>query len=1485
AAGGYLAPRTDTERVLAGIWADVLGVEQVGVEDNFFELGGDSILSIQVVSRARQAGLGLLPRDVFRCPTVAGLVVGVVGVAPVVVEQGAVSGGVVLTPIQHWLFESSRVCPERFNQSVLVELAEGVDEQALRCAFGVVVEHHDALRMRFECVEGCWRQVNMPVGPVDALQLCDLSGLDSGGQGLAVEEVIGGVDAGFDLGSGRLLRAVLFDLGVGQRPVLFVAVHHLVVDGVSWRILLEDLEGAYRQAAAGENARLGSKTTSFQQWAHRLSAHAGGGGFDSERGYWAGVTQGCDPVLPVEGAGANTVASVGAVTVGLDRWETRALLQDVPGVYRTQVNDVLLAALGVVLGRWIGRSRVLVDLEGHGREEIFPEVDLSRTVGWFTTMFPVALDVDIAVGAPLGVLLRSVKEQLRAVPGRGLGYGALRYLTSAAGLGEQAGAQVSFNYLGQFDWSGGGDEQGLFRGMRGGLGGDASPAETRAHVLDVVGSVEQQCLEFTWFYSAGLHSQDTIRVLATDMLTVLRQIIEHCAAPGAGGRSPSDFPLAGLDQAGVDRLVGDGRGIDDVYPLTPMQAGMVFHALSQGDQGVYLEQASSVLDGVADPRVLGAAWQHVVDHTPVLRSGVVWEGVAVPLQVVAHQASVAVTYLDWTALSDTARDDELTRLLHADRAQGLELDTAPLLRLVIATLSDTAVAMVWTFHHVLLDGWSVFQVLSDVFAAHAALASGQPPALLARRPFRDYLSWLSEQDHTQAHTYWRHALSGFDAPTLLPYDQTPTQTHATRSAAWSACELTDLQSQHLHQLAQHNGLTLNTIIQGAWALLLSRHSAQRDVCFGATVSGRPADLPGAEEITGIFINTLPVRVTIPDQHTTLSWLQHLQTTQVEARRFDFVSLAHLHTLTDLPPATPLFHSIVVFENYPINNEVATTHGLHLREHHAIETTNYPLTLVAAPGPHLSLQLGYDPDLFDPATITHITQRLQLLLTRIIENPHQPVSQLSILSETERDLVLHAWNDTDVVVPVGTVSSLFVEQVGRAPQAIAVVCGGVELSYAELDARANRLAHRLIRLGVGPEGRVGVLMERSVELVVAVLAVVKAGGAYLPVDARAPVERMRLVLAEAGASVLITDVVREQIAREAHGGQLVVVDADASLMEESVGAPVVGVWPDSLVYAEYTSGSTGVPKGVAVRHRDVVALAFDRRFAGDAHRRVLVHSPLAFDASTYELWVPLLNGGQVVVAPPIELDGNTLTRVISEHGVTGLWLTAGLFRIIAQDAPECLAGLCEVWTGGDVVPAAAVRRVLQACPGLVVVDGYGPTETTTFATSYRMSDVESVPELVPIGAPLDNMQVYVLGADLRPVPPGVPGELFIAGVGLARGYLNRPGLTAERFMACPFGPASERMYRTGDVVRWTINGELEFIGRTDDQVKIRGFRIELGEIEAILASHPAIGNVAVIARQDQPEVKRLVAYVVAGPGLVAPGAGVLREFLHRVLPDY
>ncbi|MEV7094866.1 non-ribosomal peptide synthase/polyketide synthase [Amycolatopsis sp. NPDC051045] len=1393
-AGGTtrVAPRTETERLLAAIWAEALGLPEVGVEDNFFELGGDSILSIRLVSEAAKAGLRITTKDVFRHQTIAALAAAAGTVAPAAAERPAATGEVVVTPIQHWFLDTDPADPDHFVQHLSVRLAVDVDEDRLRTAVNAVVAHHDALRLRFRETPEGWTQFHAEPADVDVF------------------------GAAIDLEHGPLVSAEL------TGTTLRLAVHHLVVDGVSWRILLDDLDHAYH------GRELGARTTSFQEWADRLAGHS----FDGDLPYWQAIegTQ-----IPLDTDGANTVASTRTVTTRLDAELTRALLQDVPGVYRTQVNDVLLAALGGALRRWSGADRVLIDLEGHGREELFDDVDLSRTVGWFTSLFPVALDVP---DAGVASLLKSVKEQLRAIPARGLSYGVLRHL---AGTAPAVTPRLSFNYLGRFEVEGE-----LYRGLERELELSQHSGDVRAHAVDVVARVTEGRLEITWFYSAQLHEEATIRTVADDLVHGLAEIVAHCTEPGAGGRTPSDFPLAALDQAAVDRLAGDGRDVEDIYPLTPAQSGMLFHRLTGGGRHAYLQQVTFVLSDVPDPAALGRAWQRVVDRTPVLRSQVVWDGLDSPVQVVHRQVTLPVEYRDWTT-----EPEDLDTVLAADRDAGLDLGEIPLMRLLLARVSATEVRVVWTFHHLLLDGWSLFQVLSDVSAAHA----GRP--LPTRRPFRDHVRWLSEQDQPAAERFWRAQLSGRPEPVRLRTDRAP-DGHPVESTAALRIELP---AGPLRTAAQRHGLTLNTLVQGAWAVLLARHTGRPEVCFGTTVAGRPAELPGADEITGMFITTLPVVADVDEQAGAVEWLRAFQDAQAEARRYDHLSLARLQSWGGE------FDTLLVFENYPVTAELG------LQDLRGVETTNYPLSVVAYPGQErLDLGFGYDPELFDAETIAGFAGHLETLLSELTSRPHEPLARLRMLTDAEHRDVVDRGNDTAQEHPDTTVPALFAEQVRRTPDAVAVT-GEETLTYAELDARANRLACHLLGLGVRRDGLVGLLLGRSAAVVVAELAVLKAGGAYLPLDARAP--RSRLTALLDGVRVLVTDDAGLALAQDVHSGPTVSLDR---LGDEPSAAPDVPIRPENLAYVMYTSGSTGTPKGVAVSHRAIVGLARERSFAVPAHRTVLLHSALAFDASTYELWVPLLNGGRVVVAPRGDLDADVLRRVVTAHGVTAVFLTSGLFRVLAQEDPACLRGVREVWTGGEVVPPAAVRQLAAACPGLTVVDVYGPTETTTFATRFPLPPGEPVPDVLPIGRPLDDTAAYVLDHGLRPVPPGAVGELYLAGTGLARGYLGQPGLTAERFLADPFGAPGARMYRTGDLVRWTRARVLEFVGRADDQVKIRGFRVELGEIETALTTHPDVAEAVVIAAEHAGS-KRLVAYVVA------TGTPDLREFLLRSLPDY
>ncbi|PZS13434.1 MAG: non-ribosomal peptide synthetase, partial [Pseudonocardiales bacterium] len=951
------------------------------------------------------------------------------------------------------------------------------------------------------------------------------------------------------------------------------------------------------------------------------------------------------------------------------------------------------------------------------------------------------------------------------------------------------------------------------------------------------------------------------------------------------------------------RLAGQAQRSDTIppadrtepLPLSFSQQRLWFLNEFQGG-GEYNSAIALRLRGPLQVPALTAAMRELVARHESLRT--TFDEVDGKATQVVHPAVDLVVPVIELPGATAPTDAALDAVLAAEHGRPFDLRRGPLFRALLVRLADDEHVLLLGAHHIVTDGASMGILVEELGMLYAAARQGREadlPTLPVQ--YADFASWqrnrLSGPALDGELDYWTRQLSGI-SPLELPTDRPRPQVRTTAGAMRNFVVPGEVAAR-LGELARAQETTLFTVLMAACQVLFARWSGRNDIAVGTVVSGRNrAEL---ERLVGFFVNTLVLRAPVDRTQTFTEFLGTVSQTVLDAlahQEMPFERLVDAVQVARDASRNPLFDVMVLMQDeqrVPRTFSDLRVEIVDISGHTAIFDITCEFQVVAGeagPG-ELRGKLTYNTDLFDGMTIGRMVEQLSVLLAGMAADPGQQVGQLPMLPEEERHRLLVEWNDTAVPVPVGTVPDLFGQQVASTPNAVSLVSDSIELSYAELEVRANRLAHRLIRLGVGVEDRVAVLVERSAELVVTVLAAAKAGGMYVPLDVRAPAERLRLVLAQAGASVMVTDRVWEATARLVHMGPLVVVDADESLGTECAEAPTVALSPDNLVYLEYTSGSTGVPKGVAVSHRNVVALAADRRFAGGAHERVLVHSPLAFDASTYELWVPLLNGGQVVVAPPIEVDVGVLRRMVSENGVTGLWLTAGLFRLIAQEAPDCLAGLREVWTGGDVVPAAAVRRVLAACPDVAVVDGYGPTETTTFASSHRMRGDKSVPEAVPIGRPLDNMLVYVLDGELRPVPIGVTGELHIAGAGLARGYWDQPGLTADRFVANPFGPPGSRMYRSGDLVRWTTKGELEFVGRTDEQVKIRGFRIELGEVEAALARHEQVAEAVAVARTDDGGRKRLVAYLVpqgpAAPNGERLSTATLREFLNQTLPDY
>ena len=856
----------------------------------------------------------------------------------------------------------------------------------------------------------------------------------------------------------------------------------------------------------------------------------------------------------------------------------------------------------------------------------------------------------------------------------------------------------------------------------------------------------------------------------------------------------------------------------DLYPLTPLQEGMLFHVLRDD---VYLEQLIARLSSV-DMDAFRAAWSEVVRVHPALRTAFAWQSGERPLQAVMDTVDVPFTMLDRI---------DVDAFLMADRKQGFALDRAPLMRLALIGLGDGSYRFVWTFHHLLLDGWSMRLVLADLERAYAGCELAVP------RPFREFVEWSGRRAFPGE--FWREELAGFAAPTPLPF--------GARAAMVGPSDtfrdvLPEGLAAALSRQARRLRVTIGSIVQSAWALLLARHGGVDDVLFGVTVSGRPAELAGVEQMVGLLANTLPVRVRVEFDARVGEWLQREHRHSSRLREFEHSPLVDVQRCSNIKAPVPLFESLFVFENYPGVGRQGIA-GLQANDLRLEEHSNLPLTIAVIAAEPLRLGISYDVDVFDGNSVRRLAAQFVAVLEGLAGDPGRCVGAVSLLGAAERERLLVGVNATRVEYDDDPcLHELFEAQVDRAPGATAVECGGQRVSYADLDRRANRLARHLAGQGVGPETVVGVCLERSVELVVALLGVLKAGGCYLPIDPALPSERREFMLADAGAALLINRV-------DGTGGP-------GGRLRRRASA-------SSAAYVIYTSGSTGRPKGVVVEHRCLVNLLRSEHVPG----RIAQLTSIGFDVSLQEIFGALATGGTLVVFTRAEqLDLPALPALIETRGVNVVHLTPTVLH--ALDGP---VKLDRVIAAGEelVVTEALLARLGEAR----LLNHYGPTETHVALTHAA----ERVTGTVPIGRPIANTRAYVLDAFLEPVPAGVVGELYLGGAGVARGYLGRPGLTAERFVPDPFGGG--RLYRTGDLVRFRDGDVLEFVGRRDRQVKVRGHRVELGEIEASLAAEPGVGGALVMLRDE-----RLVGYVTVADGGRIDMA-LLRDRLRLRLPEY
>ena len=935
------------------------------------------------------------------------------------------------------------------------------------------------------------------------------------------------------------------------------------------------------------------------------------------------------------------------------------------------------------------------------------------------------------------------------------------------------------------------------------------------------------------------------------------------------------------------------KNIEDAYPLSPMQEGILFQSLLAPGSGSYIIQMSCRLSNL-DTAVFAQVWQQLIDRHSILRSAFVWKNVEKPLQVVGRQVGLPLEQQDWRGLSASVQEERFAAYLKADRKAGFNLMKAPVMRLALFQTGERDYQFVWTFHHIMLDGWSTSLLLSDFLNSYQVISSNGNHPDAQRRPYRDYIGWLQQQDLKEAESFWRRTLKGFTEPTRLGIEHKSTD-----------AELENFEEQHIYlsesitaglqKVGREQQVTLNTMVQGAWALLLSRYSGSEDVVFGATVSGRPANLAGVEEMVGMFINTLPVRVQVKNEEQVGAYLRRLQEQQAEMRQYEHTPLVEVQGWSEVGRGVGLFDTIVVFENHSVTQIVKESDGgLSVSDAGSIEQSNYPLTLVGHPGTKLRLNLNYESERYDPASIARMLDHLETLLEAIALKPEQPVARLSLLTATEREQILVAWNQTSRAYDQARcLHELFEAQVARTPDAPAIIFEDQHLTYRQLNERANQLARYLQRAGAGPDVLIGILMDRSVEMILAVLGILKAGSAYVPLDPAYPAERLAFMVQDSGMRVLLTGEGASEVPYEYAGTTLSLTEQWDAIAGESIENLPSRAQPEHLAYVIYTSGSTGRPKGVLVTHENVVRLleATQVHFAFTERDVWTLFHSYAFDFSVWEIWGALAYGGKLVIVPYwISRSDEAFLRLLASEQVTVLNQTPSAFRQLMEadeaSGDEVALKLRLVIFGGEALELQSLRpwfaRHGDQQPRLVNM--FGITETTVHVT-YRAltaADLELTASSV-IGRALECLQIYVLDRRGEPVPIGVSGEICVGGTGLARGYLNRAELTAERFVPHPFSSLpGARLYKSGDRARFLPNGDIEYLGRIDQQVKVRGFRIELGEIESVLGSHPEITASIVVVQQDKEGEKRLVAYIVSEN---KPASSALRSYLMEKLPEY
>ncbi|PJI09448.1 MULTISPECIES: hybrid non-ribosomal peptide synthetase/type I polyketide synthase [Clostridium] len=1456
----YEAPRNEIEKILVKVWKDILNSKKIGITDDFFSLGGDSIKAIQLASRTKAKGYSFEIEKLYENSTIKDLSK-YVKKNEMEINQQVVKGKVKLTPIQKWFFEEKFQEENHWNQAIMLYKKNGFNIDILNEAFNKIIIHHDALRMIFKKENGEVIQINRGIEE----KLYDLT-IYENLEEKEITEKCNEIQSSINLEKGPLVKLGLFKTKLGDH--LLIAIHHLVIDAVSWRILFEDLGRVYTQIEKGEKVTFAEKTTSFKEWSEKQNEYSNSYNIRKQIEYWNSIEAKKVKKLPKDKITRSK--EVMSQSFELGNQYTEDLLKKVNKIYNTEINDVLLAALALTISNWTGNEETLINLEAHGREDIIKDVDISRTVGWFTSQYPVILKAY----KDISDTLKNTKDMLRRIPNKGMSYGIIKYL-SKQNIDCKLKPEICFNYLGQADSD---IRDNIFKLSSIDCGDCASKSNKSLYSLDFEGIVLEDKLNISITYLKDEFDYSTIEKLIKDYKVNLINIINHCMKKKVSEITVSEITKEEIKFDELEKYKDELDNIKDIYQLSPMQEGMLYNALS-AEKDAYDIVMSLEIEGYIDKEILDKAFNKVIERHDILRTKFDYSSFKGNMQVVYKNRKTKVEYID---ISNKCCDKEkyVEVLIDKYRKNGFDLSNDILIKLILIKMEDNKYNLILNNHHILMDGWCIGLVISELFKIYNEIKYGYKANLNNVIPYSKYIEWLKNKDVKATKNYWINYLKGYNEVAKVPFEKENRNNKVNNKEI--SLILDEEKTELINDIAEGNKVTVNTVIQSIWAILLQKYNNIDDIVYGYVVSGRSPEIKGIEDMVGLFINTIPLRIKFTKDMVYEDLLRSISNTTLENSKYDYLGLAEIQNLCEVK--NKLINNILIFENYPIDynelsKEILTKNNLKVLNCNTVEETNYNFNIVVSKDKKITIEFKYNEETYSTQDVSKIKAHFENVIKQIIENENIKIQNIEIVSTEEKNKLVYEFNNTrSNYEKEKTITELFEEQVEKTPNNIAAIYENESITYEKLNEKANSLARELVKNKVKPNDVVGLIANKSIKMIVGIIAILKTGAAYMPIDYKYTSDRMNFMLTDAKVNVVLGE---DNLLEKVDVNRNTININDKKIYRNKKTNLNIDFNSDNLAYIIYTSGSTGTPKGILIRQYSVIRVVKDTNYIQiNSKDSILQLSSYVFDGSVFDIYGALLNGARLVIPNKDDiLDLKKLGNLIKKE-VSIFFVTTALFNSLVDVNVDCLKSVRKVLFGGERVSLSHAQKALKVLGKDKIIHVYGPTESTVYATYYPLNEINKDDTTVPIGKAISNTKLYVLGKDNDIKPIGVPGELCIGGDGLAAGYLNNERLTKEKFIDNPYC-AGEKIYRTGDLVKCLPSGDIEFIDRIDQQVKIRGFRIELGEVEKAIAKISGIKENTVIAVENG-NGKALCAYYVSERKYTI---SELREELKTILPQY